>query len=152
MMFDLVFDNIKKPINIGVVIRLSCATGSKLYFTGESTDYKNRKALLSAVGYEGMVDLTYEKDFTKLIQLLKQQGKMVVGTSPRAERIYTELDYTKPTVFVFGNEATGLSREKMMLMDELVSIPMPGKVESLNIVTSSAIILYEALRQRDFKV
>lgn len=151
-MFELIFDNIRKPINVGVVIRLACATGSKLYFTGNSIDYNNRKALLSAVGYEDLVDLSYERDLKQLLQRLKAQGKTIVGTSPRAEKIYTELDYTRPTVFVFGNEATGLSKENISLMDELVNIPMPGNIESLNIVTSSAIILYEGLRQRNFKI
>ncbi|MCX7923931.1 MAG: RNA methyltransferase [Clostridia bacterium] len=150
-MFELIFDNLSKPINAGVIIRLACATGSKIYFTGNSVDYKNRKALLAAVGYEDYADITYEKSFEKLVVGLKQEGKTIVGTSPRADKIYTELDYTKPTVFVFGNEATGLSKEKFSLMDELISIPMPGKIESLNIVTSSAIVLYEGLRQRGFK-
>ncbi|MCX7746294.1 MAG: TrmH family RNA methyltransferase [Clostridia bacterium] len=150
-MFEIVFDNLKKPINVGVVVRLACATGSKLYFSGDSIDYKNKKARLAAVGYEEMVDLTYEKDFKKLIEKLKAEGKMIVGTSPRADRIYTELDYTAPVVFVFGNEVSGLSKEKISMMDALVSIPMPGQIESLNIVTSAAVILYEGLRQRGFK-
>jgi len=151
-MFELIFDNLLKPINAGVIIRLACATGSRLYFTGNSVDYKNRKALLSAVGLENKVDLTYEKDFTKLVERLKLEGKMVVGTSPRAEKVYSELDYTIPVVFVFGTEATGLTKQKISIMDELVKIPMPGNIESLNIVNSAAIILYEGLRQRSFKI
>jgi tRNA G18 (ribose-2'-O)-methylase SpoU len=150
-MFELIFDNICKPINVGVVIRLACATGSKIYFTGNSIDYKNRKALMSAVGYEQYADINYENDLEKLIANLKDEGKIIVGTSPRADKVYTQLDYLKPTVFVFGNERTGLSRKKTFLLDELVVIPMPGGIESLNVVTSSAIILYEGLRQRGFK-
>lgn len=149
-MIEMIFDSISKPINVGVVIRLACATGSKLYFTGNSVDYKNRKALLSAVGYEEQVDLTYEKDFIKLASRLKSEGKMLVGTSPRAGKIYTQVDYTLPVVLVFGNEATGLAKEKFQLMDELVSIPMPGNIESLNVVSSASILVYEALRQRNF--
>lgn len=149
-MIELVFDNIRKPINVGAVVRLACAAGSKVYFTGNSIDYKNRKALLGAVGYEDKVDLTYEKDFRKLIERLRGEGKTIVGTSPRAQKLYTQLDYTISTVFVFGNEATGLSRENMALLDEVVSIPMPGGVESLNLVASAAILLYEGMRQRDF--
>lgn len=151
-MFEIIFDNLVKPINVGVVVRLACATGSRLYLTGNSVDYKNRKALLSAVGYEDLVDIVYEKDFAKLVGRLKEEGKMIVGTSPRAECIYTEVDYTVPVVLVFGNEATGLSKEKTALMDKSVNIPMPGGVESLNVATSAAIILYEGLRQRGFKL
>lgn len=148
IMFELVFDNIRKPTNIGSLIRLACASGSKLYFTGNSVDYKNRKALLSAVGYEKHVDLSYAKDFKKLIEILKADGKQIIGTSPKGSKQYTEIDYTRPTVFVFGNEVNGLSKEKRLLMDELAYIPMAPVVESLNIVSSAAIILYEGLRQR----
>lgn len=151
-MFDLIFDNIRKPINVGAVIRLACAAGSKLYFTGNSINYKNRKALLAAVGYESTVDLIYEKDFKRLVERLKLEGKQVIGTSPRARKVYTELNYKNPTAFVFGNEATGLSKEKFKLLDEVVTVPMPGGIESLNIVTCSAIVLYEGLRQRNFGI
>jgi len=151
-MFELIFDNVRKPINVGGIIRLACATRSKLYFSGNSVNYKNRKALLSAVGYEKSVDLSYEKDFGKLIRTLKAEGKIIVGTSPYSlKRSYTELDYKQPTVFVFGTEACGLSKEKRQLMDELIYIPMAAEVESLNIVAAAAIILYEALRQKRFE-
>ena len=111
--FELVFDNMVKPINVGVIIRLACATGSKLYFTGNSVDYQNRKARLAAVGYEDKVDLTYFKDFNVLIEKFKGEGKLVAGTSPKAQRLYTEINYKMPMVLVFGNEATGLSKEKI---------------------------------------
>lgn len=149
-MIELIFDNIRKPINVGAVVRLACAAGSKVYFTGNSIDYKTRKALLAAVGYEDQVDLTYENDFRKLVGRLKAEGKTIVGTSPRAQQLYTEVNFTDPVVLVFGNEATGLSQENMALLDHVVSIPMPGGVESLNLVTSAAILLYEGLRQRKF--
>lgn len=149
-MFDIVFDNIRKPINVGVLIRLACAAGSKLYFTGNSVNYKNRKALLSAVGYEKLAAPSYEKDFKKLIKILKANNKQIIGTSPKSSKLYTDMDYIQPTVFVFGNEADGLPKEKSLLMDEMVRIPMAANVESLNIVSSAAIILYEGLRQRGF--
>ncbi len=151
-MFDLIFDNMKKPINVGVAIRLACATGSRLYFTGNSIDYRNRKAQLSAVGYEEQADISYEKDFKALVERLKGEGKRIIGTSPRADKFYSQVDYTKPVAFVFGNEGTGLSKENMQVVDELVGIPMPGGTESLNVVTSAAIVLYEGLRQRNFRL
>ncbi|MDP3048928.1 MAG: TrmH family RNA methyltransferase [Thermodesulfovibrionales bacterium] len=151
-MFDIIFDNTRKPINVGVIIRLACATGSKLYFTGNSVDYKNRKARLAAVGYEHIVDLSYEKDFRKLIGMLKAEGKLIVGTSPGSKKLYTEVGYKQPTVFVFGTEACGLSKEKRQLMDEVVYIPMAADVEALNVVNAAAIVLYEGLRQRGFRL
>ncbi|MBU4319521.1 MAG: TrmH family RNA methyltransferase [Desulfobacterales bacterium] len=127
-------------------------TGSKLYFTGNSVDYKNRKARLAAVGYENIINLTYERDFKKLIEMLKAEGKLIVGTSPGSKKLYTEVDYKQPTVFVFGTEACGLSKEKRQLMDEVVYIPMAADVEALNVVNAAAIVLYEGLRQRGFRL
>ncbi len=150
-MFELVFDNMVKPINIGVVIRLACSAGVRVYFTGNSVDYRNRKALLASVGYHEMADICYEKNFDELIMTLKSQGKTIIGTSPRAETVYSDIKYEMPTVFVFGNEVYGLSKNQISLMDRIVTIPMPGPVESLNVVNSASIILYEGLRQRGFK-
>lgn len=149
-MFELVFDNMVKPINIGVVIRLACSAGVRVYFTGNSVDYRNRKAKLASVGYHEMADIHYEKDFEALIMRLKGEGKSIVGTSPRAEAVYSDIKYEMPTVFVFGNEVYGLSKGQVSMMDQLIKIPMPGQIESLNVVSSASIILYEGLRQRGF--
>lgn len=149
---EIILDNIKKPINVGVIIRLACATNSKIYFTGNSIKHTNRKARLSAVGYEEITEIEYVEDFEGLIKKLKSEDKQIIGTSPYAKYLYTEIDYTRPTVFVFGNEATGLSKGKMAMCDETVYIPMDKRVESLNLSTSAAVLLYEVLRQRGFKM
>jgi TrmH family RNA methyltransferase len=150
-MFELVFDNMVKPINIGVAIRLACSAGVRVYFTGNSVDYRNRKALLASVGYHEIADIRYEKDFDALILRLKSEDKRIIGTSPREETAYSDIKYEMPTVFVFGNEVYGLSVSQVSLMDNLIKIPMPGQIESLNVVSSASIILYEGLRQRGFR-
>jgi TrmH family RNA methyltransferase len=86
------------------------------------------------------------------VQDLRAKGYRIIVTSPHAEAIYTDLDYTKDDfVLVFGTEVTGLSRQKLEMMDTTVKIPMPGNVNSLNLATSVAVIIYEVLRQRGFK-
>ena len=65
-----------------------------------------------------------------------------------AHKNYFEVDYKGGVVIVVGNEGAGLSDEVVNLCDEVVKISMPGKAESLNVGISTAIILYEALRQR----
>lgn len=149
---ELVFDNIKKPINVGACIRLACAANSKIYFTGNSVKHTNRKAKLSAVGYEEIVEIEYTANFKDLIERFKEEGKQVIGTSPYAKYCYTDIDFTRPTVLVFGNEGTGLSKENIELCNKTVYIPMDRRVESLNLTTSAAIMIYEALRQRNFEL
>ncbi len=145
-MFHIICDNIKKPPNVGAMIRISCATRSKLWFTGDSLSHHNKKAKAAAVGYEDLVDIDY-CNYEELLDQFRTNGVQIVGTSPRALKTYDKLDYTTPTAFVFGNEATGLSQYKMGLVDHLVRIPLPIEVESLNIVTSASILVFEALRQ-----
>jgi len=83
---------------------------------------------------------------------LRAKGYRIIGTSPHAEAIYTDLDYTNDDfAIVFGAEVSGLSRKKLEMMDEIVTIPMLGNVDSLNLATSVAVIMYEILRQRGFE-
>jgi tRNA (guanosine-2'-O-)-methyltransferase len=83
---------------------------------------------------------------------LKEAGFMVVATHLEAEAVpYTDIDYTKPLALVFGSEAEGISAESLAFADTIVRIPMLGMVQSLNLSVSVAVILYEALRQREAK-
>lgn len=148
-MFHLVCDSIKKPPNIGSMIRLACGTRSKLWLTGDSTSHHNKKVKSAAVGYEEIVEIEYA-DFETLVASFKKNDVQIVATSPRAIKTYDQVDYTKPTAFVFGNEATGLSQNNMSLANHLVRIPLPIEVESLNIATAASILIYEALRQVSF--
>lgn len=149
-MFELIFQHLQKPLNVGAAVRLSCATGSKLYLTGESLDHRSRKAKSGAVGYDELAEVVYEKDISALIERLRGEGKQIIGAAPRAEKLYTEIDYTRPTVLVFGNEISGLGKSTLALMDDVITVPMPGGIESLNVVMCAAVILYEGLRQRGF--
>jgi len=83
---------------------------------------------------------------------LKASGWTIVATHlEKAVLPYTEIDYTKPTVLVFGSESEGISAESLAFADRVVRIPMLGMVQSLNLSVSVAVILYEALRQRSAK-
>ena len=62
---------------------------------------------------------------------------------------FREVDYTKPTLLVMGNEKEGVSSEIVKLADEIIIIPMQGMVQSLNVSVATGLILYEAQRQRE---
>jgi len=80
---------------------------------------------------------------------LKKKGFKVAATHLGKEALaYTELDYTQPLAFVFGNESEGVSPEALAFADYKIKIPMLGMVQSLNLSVSVGIILYEALKQR----
>jgi len=83
---------------------------------------------------------------------LKDRGFQIIGTHLGENTVsFTGIDYTQPTAVVFGNEAEGISEEARSMADALVSIPMFGMVQSLNLSVSVGIILYEAIKQRQKK-
>ncbi|MFZ6043991.1 TrmH family RNA methyltransferase, partial [Vibrio natriegens] len=80
---------------------------------------------------------------------LKDQGMQVLATHLSDTAIdFREVDYTKPTAIILGGEKNGITSEALALADQDIIIPMVGMVQSLNVSVASALILYEAQRQR----
>ena len=71
----------------------------------------------------------------------------VLATSPHASKTLYQMNLNNAVTFIFGNEGTGLSNEILQAADEIISIPMPGKTESLNAAAAAAICLFEKVRQ-----
>src|SRR5690606_7761794 len=86
-------------------------------------------------------------DCDGLRRMAERTGLTIVGTSPRAPHSYKTARYKRPMVLMLGNEAKGLSDEEMALCHEMVSIPMVGRRDSLNVAVAGGIILYEIASQ-----
>jgi tRNA G18 (ribose-2'-O)-methylase SpoU len=84
----------------------------------------------------------------RLVDELKERGVWTVGTAADAPTPYTEWDWTQPCALLLGGEGEGLRRLVREHCDVLVSIPMRGRVESLNVSVAAGVVLFEALRQR----
>jgi tRNA (guanosine-2'-O-)-methyltransferase len=101
---------------------------------------------------EKWLKLNYYPSTTECLQHLKKEGFTIVATHLSEDAVpYTTLDYTNPTVIVFGNESEGISQEALDLSEHVIKIPMVGMVQSLNLSVSVGIILYEAMKQRQNK-
>jgi len=86
------------------------------------------------------------------LEPLKKAGFEIVATHLQKDAVpYTDVDFAKPVVLVFGGESEGISDASLVFADKVVRIPMLGMVQSLNLSVSVAVILYEALRQRAAK-
>jgi tRNA (guanosine-2'-O-)-methyltransferase len=86
------------------------------------------------------------------LEPLKKAGYEILATHLRKDSVlYTDIDFAKPVVLVFGSESEGISDQALAFADRVVRIPMLGMVQSLNLSVSVAVILYEALRQRTLK-
>ena len=157
----IILDCIRKAQNIGAVMRLILATNAEVYLTGDALKHTHRKVksqmqkwarLPNFDDVETLIDVKYADALAELVTDLKAKGYRIIGTSPHAEAIYTDIDYTVDDfAIVFGAEVTGLSRAKLEMMDTTITIPMLGNVDSLNLSTSVAVVIYEALRQRGFR-
>ena len=114
---------------------------------GERTDIYNPNAIRASLGAIFTVPVVAAATPT-LISWLKQQGLALVATTPAATQLYTQVDLTGPVAIIMGSEAEGLSGDWLAAADQQVQIPMSGAVDSLNVSVATALLLYEAVRQR----
>ncbi|MGB8508015.1 MAG: RNA methyltransferase, partial [Pyrinomonadaceae bacterium] len=103
------------------------------------------KAAAGALEY---VPVARVGNVVRLIEELKKRGVWTIGTSADATLSYTDWDWTQPSALLMGGEGEGLRRLVRERCDALVSVPLRGHIESLNVSVAAGVVLYEALRQR----
>ena len=147
--FWAIVDNLEKPGNLGAILRTADAAGADgIVLTGkQGTDSHNPNAIRASLGAFFTVPIA-EVRVTEVIEWLRTQAIMIVAATPTASIPYTAVDLTGPVALVTGSEAYGLSRTWLAAADMTVKIPMVGRVDSLNLATATALLLYEVVRQR----
>ena len=145
----VVLEEVTNTHNASAVAR-TCDAAGILYLDIISSDREPlpvNKAISTRA--EKWLHFTYYPSTRKCLKQLKKDGFKIAVTQLGDKSFpYTDLDYTQPLALVFGNESEGISDEALKLADYVVSIPMFGMVQSLNLSVSVGIILYEAIRQR----
>lgn len=140
-------DEVQVPGNIGTLVRAAAACGADGVYLGQgSVDPYNDKLLRSTAGL-WFSNRPHQVDLPNWIDHCKNSAVQVLGASAEGQP-YWEIDLKVPTLFVLGNEGSGLSVEVRARIDRYVSIPMNTKVESLNVAMAGTLLLYEAMRQR----
>ena len=146
--FILIIEKLQDPGNLGTIIRTAEGAGvTGIIISSDSVDIYNPKVVRSTMGSIFRVPIYVSDDLIRDIENLKKKNVTVYGAHLKGENIY-EKDFNRACSFLIGNEGNGLSDEVSATADELIKIPMKGKVESLNAATSTAVIAYEVLRQR----
>lgn len=144
----VVVENIEKPGNLGAILRSCDGAGvDGLIICDGATDLYNPnvvRASLGTVFSEKVVESSNEKTFA----FLKESSVRIFATAPAAETIYTQADFKGPLAIVLGSEQEGLSGFWITNCDVKIKIPMKGRADSLNVSTTAALVIYEALRQR----
>lgn len=147
----LVLENLQDPGNLGTIVRTAAATQvDGLWISEGSVEIDNPKVLRSSAGAWFRLPLRVSRNLKAIVGAYRDKGVQIVGTLPQAQQTYWEIDFTRPSLIVLGNEGAGLSPELVTLCDRQVTIPLRGEVESLNVAIAAALLLYEARRQRNF--
>ena len=145
----VVLDGIEDPRNVGAVARTAEAAGvdGLIHQTRRSAPLGATAARASA-GALAHLRVAAVVNISRALEELRRAGVWTVGLAEDAERPYHSLDLTAPTALVIGAEGSGLRRLVRQRCDWLVSIPMRGRVSSLNVSVAAGIALFEAVRQR----
>jgi TrmH family RNA methyltransferase len=146
----LVLESVEKPGNLGAILRTADAAAlDAIIVCDTQTDIYNPNVIRSSLG------CIFSKQVVtcstnEAITYLRKNGIKSYAAALTASQYYQETDFREPCAIVMGTEADGLTEAWLKSADSQIKIPMGGKVDSLNVSTSTAILVFEAKRQRGF--
>lgn len=147
--FVIVVESIEKPGNLGAILRTADAANvDVVLITEQHTDLYNPNVIRSSVGGFFNVPI-FICDNQQAYDFLNNRTIKMYAASLQKSTSYTLNDYTKPTAFIMGSEANGLSPFWYQKGVSAIKIPMLGQVDSLNVSVATAILAYEVIRQRN---
>ncbi|MBD1390165.1 tRNA (guanosine(18)-2'-O)-methyltransferase TrmH [Neiella sp. HB171785] len=148
MDLTVLMEHVNKPHNLSAIVRTADAVGvHDLHAIWEDSELERSNFYSS--GSNNWTRVHRQPDIDTAVNQLKQSGMQILATHLSDTAIdFREVDYTKPTAIVLGTERFGISERALELADQHIVVPMMGMVQSLNVSVASAIILYEAQRQR----
>jgi 23S rRNA (guanosine2251-2'-O)-methyltransferase len=146
----LTLDGVQDPHNLGACLRTADACGALAVVVPRDRAAQLTPAVRKvAAGAADTTPVVAVTNLVRTLKLLKDAGLWIVAADAAATMRAREVDLTGPVVLVLGAEGTGLRQLTRQNCDFLVSLPQRGAVESLNVSVAAAMLLYEALRQRD---
>ena len=148
----LILDGITDPHNLGACIRSAEAAGVQAVIAPKDRSASITDTVRSiSAGAAERVPFVRVTNLARTMRELQQENIWIVGTDTEGEKILYETDLVGPTAIVMGSEGKGLRRLTRESCDFLCHIPMPGKIESLNVSVATGVCLFEAVRQRRAK-
>ena len=145
----LVLDGLQDPRNVGACLRTANASGVDLVVTPRSRAVTTTPVVSKvSAGASALIPIAETPNLVRFMKELKKLGIWIFGTSDRANLNYWEADYTCPMAIIVGSEGKGMRALTKKHCDYLISIPMIGQIESLNVSVATGVLLYEIVRQR----
>lgn len=144
----VVLEKVEKPGNLGAILRSADAAGATgVIVCDPLTDLYNPNLIRSSIGAIFTVPVATCTS-EECILWLKSHGVTILTAQLQDSHLYYDTDMRRPTAIVMGTEATGLTPQWREAADAHIRIPMLGRLDSLNVSVSAAILLFEAVRQR----
>ncbi len=145
----VVCENIYDPHNVSAILRTCDAVGAATMYLWYFKEPFPKLGKQSSASARKWVKTDRFSDGVALQAALKAADMRIYATALMADAVpHTEIDWTKPSAIIFGNEHRGVSEHALHIADQVVRIPMHGMIASLNVSVAAAVILYEACRQR----
>ncbi len=146
----LILDRVTDVRNFGAIARTAaCAGVHAIIVPSRGSAQLNEDAVKTSAGALHKIPVCREHDLKQVIKQLKEAGLKIFACTEKTEKNIYSLTFTEPLAIIMGSEENGISGEYLKLADERVRIPMTGLVDSLNVSVSAAVVLYEAVRQRN---
>jgi len=149
--FVIILESVEKPGNLGAILRTAdAAKVDAVVICDPLTDLYNPNVIRSSIGciFSQQVAACSSQE---TLQWLHANGIKAFAAELEAAQWYHETDFTQPSAIVMGTEAEGLTGFWLQQADARIKIPMRGKIDSLNVSVSTAVLTFEAMRQRGFK-
>jgi TrmH family RNA methyltransferase len=148
----LMLEHVQDPGNVGAIIRAADACGATGVVVGDgSADPYSWKALRGSMGSAFRLPVASHHILTDAIERARRLGLQLLAAVPRDGTSLPSCDLRQPVAIVLGGEGEGVSADLLELVDDRLTIPMRPTVDSLNVATAAALIVYEAERQRSVK-
>ena len=150
----IALDNVRSIFNVGAIFRTSDSVGAEKLILGGYTPYppmeKLIKTSLGALDYVSWDHKENEELIKFLTEFKNDGGKVYSVEQNEASVCYTDIDLTwEKSIYIFGNEISGVRKEILDISDHIIEIPMYGKKNSLNVSVTVGIISYEARRHNN---
>lgn len=148
--FIIILESVEKPGNLGAILRTAdAAQADAVIVCDPATDLYNPNAIRSSVGCMFTVP-TAICSSSEALSFLHEKKIITFAAELKASQWYQETDFRSPSAIIMGTEADGLTDFWLSNADMRIKIPMRGKIDSLNVSVSTAILTFEAMRQRGF--
>jgi RNA methyltransferase, TrmH family len=143
-----ILEEVRDPGNAGTIVRAADAAGADaVVFTGRTVDLYNPKVVRSSTGSLFHLPVAVGAELEDVLERARAAGLTVLAADVKGEDLLTARNegvLARPTAWLFGNEARGLPDEQLALADRVVTVPIYGHAESMNLATAASVCLYES--------